>query len=229
MLELENLSAGYGQAPPVLSGVSLRVRDGQITALMGRNGTGKTTLCRAILGLVRLRGGAARLDGEDLGRLPTHRIARRGIAYVPQGREIFTRLTVDENLRLASRSGTDAAAAWRWFPALLPLRRRPAGRLSGGEQQMLAIARALVSAPRLLILDEPSEGLQPSAITGLAATLGAIAAQTGLAFLLVEQNLDLVRRVATTCAFLQDGRIAAEVAAGSLSAASPEVHRYLAL
>lgn len=232
MLEIQHLSVGYGEAAPVLADVSLNVNERSVTALMGRNGAGKTTLCRSILGLARPWGGTVRLGGEDLAGLATHRIARRGVAYVPQGREIFGRLTVEENLRLARRAaagGGSLDAAWEWFPALHSLRRRGAGRLSGGEQQMLAVARALVSEPRLIVLDEPSEGLQPSAVTSLAGTLAGIATSAGIALLLVEQNLELVRRVAHTCAFLVDGCIAAEVPAGGLSPDSSEVHQYLAL
>jgi len=232
LLEIQHLSAGYGQATEVLADVSLKVDEGSVTALMGRNGAGKTTLCRAILGLVRPLGGEVRFGGDNLTGLSTHHIARRGVAYVPQGREIFGRLTVEENLRVASRGASGRGRldkTWDWFPALHPLRRRPASRLSGGEQQMLAVARALVTGPRLIILDEPSEGLQPSAVTSFAGTLADIAEISGVTLLLVEQNLELVRDVAATCAFLVNGRIAAEVSTSGLGPGSSEVHQYLAL
>ena len=230
MLTISDLHVGYGQGT-VLQGVSMIVPRGTVTALMGRNGMGKTTLCRALMGLLAPSAGSIRLDELEIGGRPPHRIAAAGVAYVPQGRGIFERFTVEENLELgvAARGGRVPAHVYRWFPTLAELRRRTAGTLSGGEQQALAIARALVSEPRLLILDEPSEGLQPSLVEEMGSLLLRIVADRHLTVFLVEQNLALVRRIATIAAFLVDGRIAGGAAARDLSPESPVIHRHLGL
>lgn len=229
MLELRDLAAGYGPAL-VLRGVTLNVATGTVTALMGRNGTGKTTLCRAVMGLLRPAGGSIRFDGAEVAGLAPHEIARRGVGYVPQGRGIFDRFTVDENLELglAARGGGRVPAdVFDWFPKLAALRRRVAGTLSGGEQQTLAIARALVAEPRLLVLDEPSEGLQPSAIADIAELLLPIVTARRLTVFLVEHNLELVRRIAGVAAFLVDGTVVGSAVAGDLAADSPILHQHL--
>ena len=229
MIDIHNLYVTRGGVR-VLRGLDLSLNERSITALMGRNGAGKTTLCRAILGLLPSSGGV-RLGELPIAGLATHLIARHGVAYVPQGREIFGRLTVEENLRLACRPRGRAVPpeVFAWFPALAALRDRRAGVLSGGEQQMVATARALAARPRLLVLDEPSEGLQPSAVTAIAATLRQVVADWGITVLLVEQNLDLVRRAAERCAFLMGGTIAETVAGASVGPESAAVHRYLGL
>ena len=224
MLEIQGLFAGYGEAA-VLTGVDCTAAAGAVTALMGRNGVGKTTLCRACVGLLPVTAGTVRIGGTDVTGWPAHRIARHGVGYVPQGRGTFDGLTVEDNLRLSSH-GAVLRSTWDWFPPLYDLRGRRAGTLSGGQQQMLAIARALARAPRLLILDEPSEGLQPSVVHAIGAILARVAGETGSAVLLVEQSIDLVRATAADCAFLVDGRIAETVPAAGIG--SGAVQRHLA-
>ena len=228
MLDIKNLFVTRGGVR-VLRGLDLSLNERSITALMGRNGAGKSTLCRAILGLLP-SSGEVRLGETPIAGLETHRIVRHGVGYVPQGREIFGRLTVEENLRLACpRGGAVPPEVFAWFPALAALRERRAGVLSGGEQQMLATARALTARPRLLVLDEPSEGLQPSAVTAIAATLQQVVEEWGITVLLVEQNLDLVRRAAKRCAFLMGGNVAETVEGSEVGPESTAVHQYLGL
>ena len=224
MLEIQGLFAGYGEAA-VLTGVDVSVAAGAVTALMGRNGMGKTTLCRACVGLLPVTAGTVRLGGTDVTGWPAHRIASLGVGYVPQGRGIFETLTVEDNLGLSSH-GAVPRSAYDWFPPLYDSRSRRAGTLSGGEQQMLSIARALARAPRLLILDEPSEGLQPSIVHEIGTILARAAAETGAAVFLVEQSIDLVRATAAACAFLVNGRIAETVPAAGIG--SGAVQRHLA-
>ncbi|MBM3506848.1 MAG: ABC transporter ATP-binding protein [Alphaproteobacteria bacterium] len=230
MLEISGLHAGYGTSM-VLHGVSMTIPRGTVTALMGRNGMGKTTLCRTLMGLVAPASGSIRHDEAEIAGLPPHRVAARGIAYVPQGRGIFERFTVQENLELgvAPWGGRVPAHVYRWFPLLADMRRRTAGTLSGGEQQTLALARALAANPTTLILDEPSEGLQPSLVEEMATLLLRIVGERRMTLFLVEQNLALVRRTATIVAFLVDGVIAGGAAARELAANSPLIHRHLGL
>jgi urea ABC transporter ATP-binding protein UrtE len=228
MLEIDNLTAGYGRGV-VLEGVSLAVGAGEVVGLLGLNGAGKTTLLRTLMGLVPSRAGRVRFDGEDITNRAPFEVARRGVAYVPQGREIFDGFTVEDNLRLGNLDDTPFDFAFRHFPALEARRRQRAGELSGGQQQQLAIARALMGAPKLLLLDEPSEGLQPSIVAEITETLRAIAATTGAAILLVEQNIDMVLALADACAFLETGRIEARHAADALRAAPEILHDFLAL
>lgn len=229
MLEIKGIHAGYGEVP-VLRGVNLTIPNGTVVALMGRNGMGKTTLCQVCNGLLAPTAGVVELDGEVLTGLPAHQISRRGIATVPQGRDVFEDFTVEENLGLGRPV---PANIYEWFPTLGALRARVAGTLSGGEQQMLAIGRALARRPTVLLLDEPSEGLQPSVIHELGELLMRVLAEAGLAVLLVEQNVELVQRVAGTCAFLADGVIVEEVPGAALSNAVHDetgpVHRHLAI
>lgn len=200
MLEVQGLGARYG-ASVALTGVDARMQPGRVLALLGRNGAGRTTLARALVGRVA-RSGSVRLDGRELIREPAHRIAQAGIAYVPENREVFGLLTVEENLRLGAqppRAG--AGEAWSLdrcyglFPRLHERRRAPAGALSGGEQQMLVLCRALMGNPRLLIVDEPTEGLSPQMVDRVAQTLAALK-QQGLALLLIEQKLDIALELA---------------------------------
>ncbi|MFN8831719.1 MAG: ABC transporter ATP-binding protein [Labrys sp. (in: a-proteobacteria)] len=208
MLEVSGLVSGHGEGT-VLDGVSLSVAAGETLAVLGHTGAGKTTLLRTLMGLIRPRAGSIRLDGVDMTGRETFEIARAGLAYVPQGREIFAAFTVEENLRLADRGNTGIAEAYALFPVLRDMRARRAGNLSGGQQQQLAIARALMARPRVLLLDEPSEGVQPNIVAGIGDTVARVARERRLAVILVEQDIDLVRRMAQRVAFLQDGVIAA--------------------
>ena len=195
----------------VLQGVTFDVPEGGVTALLGRNGVGKTTTVRAILGLTGRRGSVT-LAGEELTSLPTHKIVRRGFGYVPEDRDVFTGLTVEENLRLGAYTRRDAAVRAdldRWyevFPRLGERRRQQAANLSGGEQQMLAIARALLLRPRLLLLDEPSLGLAPLVTRELFAVLGQVKREHGTTMLLVEQNANLALELADHAYVLEAGR-----------------------
>ncbi|MBX5474311.1 MAG: ABC transporter ATP-binding protein [Thermoleophilia bacterium] len=204
LLEVRDLHVRLGGSH-VLQGVSFQVEEGGVTALLGRNGVGKTTTLRAILGLVP-REGAVSLAGAPIEQEPTHRIVRRGIGYVPEDRDVFAGLTVRENLELAVRDGAPRyELVFGLFPELRERADQRAGTLSGGQQQMLAIARALLNPNRLLLIDEPTKGLAPALVTDVAAALERIA-QTETA-LLVEQNLGVVRRVATSIVVLDQGRV----------------------
>lgn len=230
MLEIRDLHAGYGESK-VLHGVSVGIARGNVTALLGRNGMGKTTLCRVLMGLLPVSSGTVTLDHNDISRTPPHRLAQMGVGYVPQGRGIFGDFTVHENLMLglSARGGQVPAHLHDWFPMLAEWRRRKAGTLSGGEQSMVALARALAAEPRLLILDEPSEGLQPSRVSEIGDILRRVVADKHVTVFLVEQNLELVRRVASIAAFLVDGVIAGGAAARDLSPHSELIQRHLGL
>ena len=220
MIEVDALRAGYGRIG-VLDGVSLRVGAGECVGILGHNGTGKTTLLKTVMGLLPATGGAIRLDGRGIERLPAHRRARAGFGYVPQGRRIFPALTVLDNLRFAAAAaglGDDAAeAVLAEFPELPRLLDRPGGALSGGEQQLLALARALVARPRLLLLDEPTEGIQPSIVQAMAERIRGLRASRGLSVLLVEQNLDFIRALSDRVLLIQRGRIVRELPAAGLA------------
>jgi amidase len=215
VLEVSELRAAYGHVP-VLHGISMQVLEGEAIGIVGHNGMGKTTLLKALTGLLPASGGRISMDGVDVTRLPAHARARMGIGYVPQGRGILPALSALENLRLAWRgdSGeTEAQAVQRvvdTFPRLEALLDRRGGALSGGEQQILALARALVPDPWLLLLDEPSEGIQPSIVQEIGATLARLRSDHGLAMLIVEQNLDLVLDVAERVVVIERGRIVRE-------------------
>ena len=234
LLEVEGLEAGYGEVQ-ALWGVSLRSERSRLTAIVGGNGAGKTTTLRAIAGTIAPWRGRVMFEGEDVTRLPTHARAERGLALVPEGRQLFSTMTVDENLQLGAFSrrsarnyGVRVRDVLALFPRLGERRRQIAGTLSGGEQQMLAIARALMSRPRLLLLDEPSLGLAPVLTYQLFLTLKKLR-QAGLTILLVEQNVHLALAVSDYAYVVAEGRGFAEGAPGPL-AAMPEIRRaYLGL
>jgi branched-chain amino acid transport system ATP-binding protein len=209
----------------VLQGVSFAVAEGGVTALLGRNGVGKTTTLRAVMGLVP-RSGGIELGGEEIDRLPTHSIVRRGVGYVPEDRDIFAGLSVAENLRLAERDG-DARydLVYDLFPDLRERGRQRAGTLSGGQQQMLAIARALLNDNRVLLIDEPTKGLAPFLVTQVADVLDHVSELTTI--LLVEQNLSVVRRIAKQAVVLDQGRVVHEGDARALLADPERVRRFL--
>jgi len=210
-LEVRGLDVAYGRTQ-VLFGIDLDVPDGTLVCLMGRNGVGKTTLLNATLGLLPTTGGTIRVDGQDVTGLAPHERSRLGIGYVPQGHQVFPQLTVEENLlvvlertRGGDRSGLEDALDV--FPAVRSLLRRPAGLLSGGQAQQLAIARALVTRPRLLVLDEPTEGIQPSIILEIEDAIAELHRSTGMAILLVEQYVEFALRLAERFAVMDGGRI----------------------
>ncbi|MBI4593601.1 MAG: urea ABC transporter ATP-binding subunit UrtE [Candidatus Rokubacteria bacterium] len=218
MLRVEGLGAAYGESQ-VLWDVGLEVPAASVVCLMGRNGVGKTTLLKTLMGLLPARGGRLRFDGADITRWSSDRRARAGIGYVPQGREIFPHLTVGENLRLALLGCGRAGAiddALDLFPALRPLLARKGGVLSGGEQQMLAIGRALLTRPKLLMLDEPTEGIQPSIVLEIEDAIRRIKTELGLAVLLVEQYLDFAERLADSYVIMAKGAVVARGATGDL-------------
>jgi urea transport system ATP-binding protein len=210
MLEIDTVHVGYHRSL-VLHGVSVEVpRDG-VAAVLGHNGAGKSTLLRAAVGLLGPRSGSVRLDGEDITRLRPHERVARGMAYVPQGQQAFPHLTTAENLQLVAdgrRRGREAIAeALDLFPALRALSGRRAGLLSGGQRQQLSIARALVTEPRVLLLDEPTEGIQPSVVAEIEETVLALAARGGLSVLLVEQHVGFAMRAAQGYYVLEAGRV----------------------
>lgn len=231
LLEVAALRAGYGRTP-VLHGVDLAVEAGEIVALLGRNGVGKTTTLRAIMGLTTVFGGAISVDGARIDRCPTHAIARRGVTFVPEDRGIFPGLTVAEHLRLgalAAGDGRRAAAEDRLFAQFPVLRERlaqDASSLSGGERQMLALGRALVAQPRLLLLDEFSEGLQPNVVQQLAGVLLDVAA-TRVAILLVEQSARLALRLSSRCYVMEKGRVVDGGASDQFLADEERLRRHL--
>ncbi len=211
MLTVQSLRAGYGPVP-VLHDVSFTLDKGETLVLLGRNGVGKTTLLKTLAGLLPPTQGAVLLHGADVSGWRPHRIARAGVAYVPQGRGIFPKLTVEENLLVGLRARRDAqrtipTAVLEMFPILKERLQQRAGTFSGGQQQILALARALCGGPDLLLLDEPSEGIQPSIVQQIAELLCHFNQALGLTVLLVEQNLELARRTASRCLVMQKGRL----------------------
>jgi branched-chain amino acid transport system ATP-binding protein len=207
LLALEGLRAGYGEAV-VLGGITLTLNEGESLALLGRNGMGKTTLVNSIVGVTRYRGGAIRLDGRDITRLRPDQRAHAGIGWVPQERNIFKSLTVEENLTAVARPGSwTTARVYELFPRLAERRFNLGNQLSGGEQQMLAVARALVLNPRVILLDEPLEGLAPIIVEELIAALTRIVRQERLAAILVEQNAHKILGVTDRAVILERGAI----------------------
>ena len=229
MLELERLNAGYGRAQ-VLRDVSLDVSRGEVLCLFGRNGAGKTTTMKTIMGLLPLMSGAMRLDGAEFSALQAHEIPKRGIGYVPQGRRLFGELTVAQNLEIGLMVRGEGAQTREWVLGLFPRLRERLGQraqtLSGGEQQMLATARALCLRPRVLLLDEPTEGLQPSMIDAIRQVVAKMRDE-GVAVLLVEQRLDAVLSIADRVAFIENGQMGETVPAERLRADHALVERYV--
>jgi branched-chain amino acid transport system ATP-binding protein len=212
MLEVEDIHTNYGESY-ILQGVSLRVGQGEVVAVLGRNGVGKTTLIRSIVGFTPPRGGRILLKGEDITRLPAHEIARRGVGLVPQGRRIFASLAVGEHLQIGERAGN--GSGWSFdrvlglFPRLRERLENRGNKLSGGEQQMLACGRALVGNPDILLMDEPSEGLAPILVRELGRILAGLKAG-GASILLVEQNLAFALRIADRVYLMSKGKIVHE-------------------
>jgi urea transport system ATP-binding protein len=216
MLEVKNLRVNYGESE-IIGGVDLVVPSGRVVCLMGRNGVGKTTMLKALMGTLKVRTGSILFDGADMTTMPPHLRARAGIGYVPQGRGIFPYLTVFENLCMGFESAPGARIdpdgidrMYATFPILKQMSRRVAGTLSGGQQQQLAIARALVRRPRLLLLDEPTEGIQPSIMHEIEDVIVSLQQQGDMAILLVEQFVDFALGVAEHFYVMQTGRIVAE-------------------
>ena len=229
MLRLDGIDAGYGGGR-VLQGFSLEVRAGEIVCLLGRNGAGKTTCMKAIMGLLPLMAGRITLEGQEINRLPAHQVPKAGIGYVPQGRRLFAGLSVAQNLEIGMRargSGRDTLEdVLDLFPRLRDRLDQPAQTLSGGEQQMLAMARALCLRPKVLLLDEPTEGLQPSMIEAIRQVILQMR-NTGVAVLLVEQRVDAVLSVADRVAFIENGRNGEVMEAEALRADHSLVARYI--
>ncbi len=227
VLQIEKLSAGYGEAV-VLSNISLRLEEGRSLALLGRNGMGKTTLLNSIVGVTRYFSGAIQLGGHDITRLSPDQRAHRGIGWVPQERNIFKSLTVEENLTAVARPGRwTVARVYELFPRLAERRRNLGNQLSGGEQQMLAIGRALVLNPRLLLLDEPLEGLAPILVKELIAVLARVMREEGLSAILVEQNAQKILSVTDRAAILERGMIVHESTSAALKADPKVLEEYL--
>lgn len=232
LLSVEGLCGGYG-GEQVLQGVDLSLDAGEIVAVIGRNGVGKSTLMRTLTGLLSSSAGTIRLAGADVSREPANKRALRGIGYIPQGRDVFPELTVRENLMVGEVAGQGRIAPdydmiHRFFPILKERARQRAGTLSGGQQQQLAIARAMIGHPSLMLLDEPSEGIQPSIIKDISRNVRELNARTGVAVLLVEQNLDLIVSMAQRGYVMEKGRIVASLGPDEITSRDA-VRRYLTI
>ncbi|MCR8629933.1 urea ABC transporter ATP-binding subunit UrtE [Paenibacillus radicis (ex Xue et al. 2023)] len=231
MLNISGLEAGYGESM-VLRNVELQIKPGQVVCLMGRNGVGKTTLMKTIMGLIKNKKGSLTYDGRDITSATPDRRAKGGIGYVPQGRDIFPQLTVEENLLLgleasSIRKTSIPETVYEMFPVLKEMIRRKGGDLSGGQQQQLSIARALVAEPKLLLLDEPMEGIQPSIVMEIEHVIEKIKASKQMSVLLIEQSLTFATRIADYYYVLDKGTIVAEGSSSSLS--EDQVKKHLAV
>lgn len=232
ILQAEQVSSGYGKVV-VLRNINLRVNEGEILGIIGRNGMGKTTLIKTLSGLLPLTDGSITLDGADVSTWKADQRARRGVATVPQGRGMFDKLTVMEHLKVGQlatghRGGGALHDVFLYFPRLSERRNQKSGTLSGGEQQMLAIGTALMSQPRVLLLDEPSEGVMPTVVSHIAETLDDIRRKKGISVLLVEQNASMVFDLADRCIVLENGEIVMSDGVEKVRS-NPEVRRMLAL
>jgi branched-chain amino acid transport system ATP-binding protein len=224
MLNVQGLRTGYGRIP-ILNGVSFAVKEGEFIGILGHNGMGKTTLLKALMGFLPATGGRVQFGSDDITAAEPYRRARLGLGYVPQGREIFPGLTVLDNLRMgcSKQGGAEQetiATVLEEFPRLTPLLERAGGALSGGEQQLLAIARCLCGKPRLVLLDEPTEGIQPSIIEEIVEVLQQLRDKAGLTMILVEQNLDFIAALSKRILIIQKGTITQEVRPDDLGDAS---------
>jgi len=230
MLELSQLDAFYGNSR-ALQGITLSVGDGELLSVLGRNGVGKTTLMRSILGLMDRTTGSMTFNGHDISALPTHRRAKSGIAYVPQGRGILPRFTVRENLVLGTFATGKAGELDDWvfdlFPILKEFLGRQGGNLSGGQQQQLAIARALLAQPKIMLLDEPTEGIQPNIVEQIEEVIVRLNRERGITVILVEQNVEFARRASNRFALLEKGRVVAKGAIAELT--DDLIHRHMAV
>jgi urea transport system ATP-binding protein len=230
-VDIQEIYVNYGKSR-VINGISATVTCGDKLTILGRNGVGKTTFLKSLIGILPLESGSISLDGRDISRQPPHRRSRLGIAYVPQGREIISDLTVEENLDLGGYAHVKDLEAQKkkvlaFFPALQVHLKRKGGVLSGGQQQQLAIARALMSNPKLLLLDEPTEGIQPNIVAELASILDRVHDEMGVTLVVVEQNLKFARRIAEHYLIIQKGKV---VSAGKMSGLQEEtVKKYLAV
>jgi branched-chain amino acid transport system ATP-binding protein len=229
MLELNGVHAAYGKVQ-TLRGISFTANAGEIVCLVGRNGAGKTTTMKSIMGLLPVSAGTATLEGEDLTKMPTHQIPREGIGYIPQGRRLFQELSVEENIEVGLMTRGEGADTREWvlelFPRLRERLKQAAGTLSGGEQQMLATARALCLRPKVLLLDEPTEGLQPSMIDLIIDVIVKMKAE-GFAIVLVEQRVDTVLSIADRAVFIENGKTIDTATPAELALAPEKITKYL--
>lgn len=228
VLAVSGLWANYG-ATPILQGVDINIGKGEIVGLIGRNGVGRTTTMRCLIGLLRATAGSIRVLGQDLTGQPADAFARLGIGYIPQGREVFPRMTVAENLTVGELIGGPKGKkqpdlVYQYFPRLAERRHQMAGTMSGGEQQQLAIGRALIGNPALMLLDEPSEGIQPSIVQMICEALKSIRNELGTTILFVEQNLDTILAISERCYVMEKGRITAEIPPGGVTSEAVRGH-----
>lgn len=232
LLKLTDVTAGYGQTP-VLLDINLEVDKGDMVCILGRNGVGKTTLLRSIIGLNKVNKGSIVFDADDITKAPTYKRSRYGIAYIPQGREIIPYLSVLDNLKLGltanrnKRSASLLEEIFEFFPMLKHHLKRQGGLLSGGQQQQLAIARGLMSDPQMILLDEPTEGIQPSIVQEIEATLRRINTEKGITVLVVEQKIDFAKQLAQKFFMMEKGVVVAQGDTQELD--DTLVHRYLAV
>ena len=230
-LSVSNLYSGYGKVR-IVQDVSMSIGEGEIVAVIGRNGVGKTTLMKTLIGIIGTLHGKIEFNGRDISRLSSSRRARLGIGYVPQGRGIFTRMSVGDNLTMGERVGdvrsVNRQRVFQFFPILQERLSQKAGSLSGGEQQQLAFGRILAGQPELILLDEPSEGIQPNIVQEIGRIINRLRQEEGLTVVIVEQNLELIHAVADRCIVMDKGEIIAELTAEEIK--DPEVaRRYLAI
>ena len=228
LLDVNELGASYG-ATPILQGVDLHIGKGEIVGLIGRNGVGKTTTMRCLMGMLSASHGKVLLQGQDITALPSDARARLGLGYVPQGREVFPRMTVAENLAVGELIGGPKGKklpemVYQYFPRLKDRRNQLAGTMSGGEQQQLAIGRVLIGNPTLMLLDEPTEGIQPNIVQLICEVLQSIRAELGTTILFVEQNLETIQALGERCYVMEKGRTVATIVAGQMSAGNIREH-----